>query len=151
MPKKGPELCMFCEAAPCECEGVAPKPKQKAAPRKRAAKAAGKKPATSGGEAKEEATKEEAVPDVVADGNAEPSLWGGATGGRRKRKRMGGRPIGEHQAIYNLHQAGLLDASEARRFADVITPPLSGKLAAAHITGGDEHVSSWPEEGDSQT
>ncbi|QDH48740.1 hypothetical protein SEA_JAMS_69 [Gordonia phage Jams] len=153
MAKKGPELCMFCEAAPCECEGVAkPKAKKKAAAGSRRAKKAGKvapAQATAAQEAGETVPEKDEATEPVARA-VEPvqsELWGSAGQGksRRRRRKIPQSSIPEARAIRVFADLGMLSRDELRRHADKINPPLSGSLTK-YIEGRDEHVCDWPEE-----
>ena len=142
MAKKGPEACMFCGAAPCECEGAAPKPKAKS-------KATTPKPkAKRGGKA--EPAKPVAAKEAEPEGLAAvlPSRRGGpdSNAGKRSRKEVGRRrhhkasrrSVPEHRAIIAFAAEGLLSAETARKYSDTINPPLAGGLAASCSEGSWE-------------
>lgn len=163
MARKGPELCMFCGMAPCECEGQA-----KAKPKRQRAKPKAEPKSEGSGDASVSSAQ------GSAGGAAEnfAALLPAGSGKKTERARRKGprkfgqqleptgtlrsnepadrasqqhrrrvvksavRPLEEHRAIQALSSEGLLHPSEQRRFADVVHPPLSGALTK-YLEGGD--------------
>lgn len=113
MMRKKPELCMFCEQIPCECN----EPVKKRTPRKAAPKRAEVQATTTG----ESGGNTFTLPDR-------------RSAARRRRHE---KDLALHRAIVALADGGLLAAESRNKYAEIISPPVTGVLVRGDESGGD--------------
>ena len=116
MPRKKPELCMFCEQIPCECNGTAKKKPTKKPARKVAQASAPPptQPTRGAGEFTLPAPRSE----------------------RARRRNEKDLPLA--RAIIALADGGLLSQESRRRFRDTISPAVTGDLERLERLSGED-------------
>lgn len=171
MARKGPELCMFCGSAPCECEGVA-KPKKKRIAKK-AVKSEQKEKeqlAEPTVERSEDSSEDFAslVPpskerkrdrrnrrfgsntEAQPRRDDSPRKNQGEVRSRNSSSRSIGTTVVEQRAIQAFARADLLSRLDSEsRFKEILNPSISGGLAAEYTDpgGGESENRGSPPEG----